>query len=177
MEIRKMRSTDDFGAIGRVYAQSWKHAYRGIVPQPYLDALSGERWSGILAANQPGNLVMMDGDVYVGTSKVCPARDEAMVSWGEIVSLYLLPDHMGKGLGAMLLRAALDALIEMGYRHAYLWVLEQNLHARGFYEHNGFVPNGDTAHIEIAGEDLIELRYCRDVKEFGQAIRVAGCRP
>lgn len=45
MEIRKLTVDDDIDAISRIYAVSWKSAYKGIVPQEY-------RWSPLLA-NSP----------------------------------------------------------------------------------------------------------------------------
>jgi hypothetical protein len=49
MKIRKVTKDDDFEAIGNIYCCSWKTAYRGIVPQDYLDTLSGRHWSSVLA--------------------------------------------------------------------------------------------------------------------------------
>ena len=48
MEIRKVKRTDDFYVISRIYALSWKTAYRNIVPQKYLDELSEDRWYIVL---------------------------------------------------------------------------------------------------------------------------------
>ena len=39
MEIRKLRAGDDLLAVSRVYEESWRRAYRGLLPQEYLDAL------------------------------------------------------------------------------------------------------------------------------------------
>ena len=37
MEIRPLREADDRLEAGRIYEESWKSAYRGPVPQAYLD--------------------------------------------------------------------------------------------------------------------------------------------
>ena len=39
MEIRYHSESDDRKEISRIYEESWKYAYRGIIPQEYLDAI------------------------------------------------------------------------------------------------------------------------------------------
>lgn len=39
MEIRQIRQEDDRMAISHIYEESWKFAYRNIVPQSYLDSI------------------------------------------------------------------------------------------------------------------------------------------
>ena len=39
MEIRLLRDSDDRVAVSRIYEESWKFAYKGIVPQAYLDSI------------------------------------------------------------------------------------------------------------------------------------------
>ena len=40
VEVVRLAAGDDMAAVARVYARSWRHAYRGIVPQSYLDSVS-----------------------------------------------------------------------------------------------------------------------------------------
>lgn len=44
MTIRPQCSTDDPLAISRVYEESWKTAYRGIIPASYLDSIPAGHW-------------------------------------------------------------------------------------------------------------------------------------
>ena len=39
MEIRKLRPGDDLFAVSRVYEEGWRAAYRGLLPQDYLDSI------------------------------------------------------------------------------------------------------------------------------------------
>jgi GNAT superfamily N-acetyltransferase len=161
MEIRKARPDDDFKAIGNIYCCSWKTAYRGIVPQDYLDTLSGRHWSSVLADSRYDTYVMMDGGKYIGVSSVCAARDEKMADWGEICSFYLLPEYWGRGYAKLLFERVINALLDGCYQDIYLWVLNENIRARKFYKKHGFQPNGDTAVITIEGQELTEVRYIR----------------
>jgi ribosomal protein S18 acetylase RimI-like enzyme len=159
MKIRKITPDDDFDAISRVYARSWKAAYKGIVPQDYLDGLPENKWSQMLKKSVWTSLVLIEEGEIIGTSMVCLGRDEAMADWGEIVSIYLLPEYFGRGYGKPLLDSAIAELKGMGYKFIYLWVLEDNKRARAFYEKNGFTASPDRHVDNIGGKDLVEIRY------------------
>lgn len=165
MEIRTMQP-GDIDHVSRIYALSWKAAFRGIVPQTYLDALPENRWSPILAKSPFASLVLLEEGQYVGTSSFGSARDESMPGWGEIVSIYLLPEYYGQGYGKKLLNAVISALAQKGYEDVYLWVLADNMRARSFYEKNHFQHNGDTKFTDIGGAQLPEMRYERRIDEI-----------
>ena len=89
MEIRYMRA-GDAAEVGGVYAESWRYAYRGIVPQAYLDRLSGDWWAKALKEERE-NLVMAEDGRIIGTVGFGKSRWDFHRDYGEIVSLYLLP--------------------------------------------------------------------------------------
>ena len=159
MEIRKTKPDDDFDAISRIYARSWKAAYKEIVPREHLDGLPDTKWSRTLRQSEWTSLVLIEDGKYVGTASVCHARDETMYDWGEVVSVYLLPEYFGRGYGKPLIEAAIEELKRMGYRFIYLWTLEENRQARSFYEKNGFSASPDRLTLNIGGKDLVEIRY------------------
>lgn len=150
--------------ICRVYALSWKTAYRGMIPDDYLDALSETKWTSHLSKDSDRLLLAIDHDKIVGVSTYSAARDSAMAGWGEIISLYLLPSYYRKGIGTKLLKAAIKELTDIGYRQLYLWVLEDNRSARSFYEQNGFIFSGDRQADQIGGKTVYELRYICCIK-------------
>lgn len=162
MEIRKITEYDNLNDISRIYYLSWKAAYNDILPKQYLDNLSESQWSAILL-NPPWEnsetFVMVENGKFVGTSLICAARDEEMKGWGEIVSIYLLPDLFDKGFGKNLLKHSIFALKSKGYKKIYLWTLKDNLRAQKFYSKNGFVFSGIEKSIKIANADLIEIQY------------------
>lgn len=83
--------------------------------------------------------------------------EERMI--GEIVSIYLLPEYIGKGWGKALLQRAVEELHKEGYRDIFLWVLEENRNARGFYERMGFRKREVYLNDNIGGRDLREVQY------------------
>lgn len=159
MEIRYITPADDRMAISRIYEESWKCAYKGMIPQDYLDSITEGRW--VSGFDNPGwkTLVCMDGDRAVGTSSFCKSRFERFCDWGEVVSIYFLPDYMGKGYGKILMQCVVSELKKQGYKDIFLWVLEENMRARHFYEQIGFSPTDDFLNDNIGGKALREIRY------------------
>lgn len=76
MEIRGLRPEDDRNALSRVYEESWKHAYRGIIPQDYLDSIPQGQWAASADKPSMNTLVMFENGELIGTSSFCPSRFE-----------------------------------------------------------------------------------------------------
>jgi GNAT superfamily N-acetyltransferase len=66
---------------------------------------------------------------------------------------------MGKGYGRALLERCIGELEKQGFGRIILWVLEENLSARRFYERNGFVCTGEYIEDNIGGKPLREVLY------------------
>ena len=75
---------------------------------------------------------------------------ERAAGFGEIISLYFLPEYIGKGYGRLLLQAAGSELKKMGFDKVFLWVLEGNQNARHFYEKCDFVQTSDVCSATLA---------------------------
>lgn len=112
-------------------------------------------------------LIFENGDP-VGCVAYGKSRDRALTNWGEIVSIYLLPEYFGKGYGKNLLEIALLDLKQSGYQNIYLWVFKENQRARHFYEKNKFQFNKDECICEIVGEQLTDIRYIYSFDNFGK---------
>ncbi len=164
MKIRKIDKSDSREEISNVYEQSWKYAYKDIIPQEFLDSIPSGQWCGAVDKPDMNTFVMIDGDRIIGTSCFCKSRFEAYGDWGEIVSIYLLPEYMGRGYGRDLFRAAVDELKIMGFKSLFLWVLEENHRARRFYEKHGFKNSGERLENNIGGKILYELRYIYEIE-------------
>lgn len=164
MEIRHIKEYDDKFAISHIYEESWKWAYRDIIPKSYLESIPAGNWSARLSDFRGKTLVMLEDETYIGTSSCCESRLSEFAGFGEIVSIYLLPEYAGMGYGRQLLSAAVNELAGLGYRDIYLWVLEDNHRARDFYQKFGFVLSDEYLDTEIGGKKLRELQYRYHVK-------------
>lgn len=164
MEIRPMLPDDDRLALSSIYEESWRWAYRGIVPQTFLDALPVGRWQEFFDDRGVHTLVAVDGGVYAGTASFGASRFPDYGGEGEVISLYLRPEYTGRGLGRALIESAIASLANMGFDAVFLWVLEENAGARAFYERVGFRRSGEVLNDEIGGKPLRELRYVKYLK-------------
>lgn len=164
MKIRHMMDHDDRTAISRIYEESWRAAYRGIVPQEYLDGIPEGNWNSFFDMAGIETLLMLDGRKFAGTASYCQSRFDEDDNIGELVSIYLLPQYMGRGYGKKLLQAATDELTRMGYDEISLWVLEENRRARDFYENMGFYSSGRYMDDSIGGKPVREIQYRRRLR-------------
>lgn len=160
---------DDAEQIAEVHVRSWQAAYRGLLPQDYLDRLdpagrveSSRRMLQEADLPRSGTLAATEGGYLVGFAHIGPARDEdADHTVGEVFAIYLAPRAWGKGYGRELMSGALARLGEAGYQQATLWVLDSNARARRFYEAAGFQPDGAVKEDHSRGFGLTEIRYRR----------------
>lgn len=160
----------DARAIASVHVQSWQGAYRGLLPQDYLDNLSSERrllgWQETLRETdwpRAGTLVAEHDQHIIGFADFRPTRDndQDSVVVGELTSIYVVPAAWGYGTGRQLMTATLTALHDAGFAQATLWVLTSNARAIRFYLSNDWRPDGTTKQQQIAGQLITEARYRR----------------
>ena len=159
MTIRRM-SVSDEAEVGRLYVTSWQAGYKGLLPQSYLDGLDEWRWNSKFT-DLPGSFVITEGETIVGHSCARLAADETMDGWGEVWTLYVLPEYWGRGYGRALLENSVNWLSRQGFDRVYLWALDTNTRARRFYERCGFTATPDTLKCDIAGITVTDIRYVR----------------
>jgi GNAT superfamily N-acetyltransferase len=161
---------EDARAIAEVHVASWRHAYRGLLPDDYLDRLSVDERERTRREHLEdrssgwGTLVVDDAGRVVGFSTYGPSRDEdATSATGEVPAIYLDPDVIGTGVGRELLAETIFALRAAGFTHASLWVLEGNVRARRFYEKAGWVWDGSVSTHSFECANQPAVRYAIDL--------------
>ena len=159
MEIRYITQSDDRMAISRIYEESWKHAYKDIIPQEFLNSIEEGKWVPVLDSPDWYTLVCVEDGKYIGTSSFCKSRFSDYPAYGEIISIYLLPDYTGKGYGGKLFDKAVSELKKQGYDKLLLWVLEDNTLAKEFYIKHNFIESDNIMNDNIGGKQLREVMY------------------
>jgi len=157
----------DAPVVARVHTASWRHAYRGLLPQEYLDALSVEArtktWAKVFS-QLPGQAMTslvaeLDGQI-IGFACVGPSRDDDTdPATCELWGLYLDPAQWGAGHGHTLHTEALDVARASGAAAAILWVLTTNQRVRHFYERHGWAADGAEKTVWRGDVRLDETRY------------------
>jgi ribosomal protein S18 acetylase RimI-like enzyme len=157
---------EDAEAVERLRIAGWQTAYRGIIPDDFLDGLPVDvarrrRHMAQLPAELSDSVATEDGAV-VGWVSCGPCRDPDRpgARQGEIFACYVDPAAWRKGVGGLLMEHALAVLAAAGRDDVTLWVLEANDRARRFYEKFGFAPDGKRMLREF-GVPVPEVRYWR----------------
>lgn len=159
IDIRQANSADA-AAVAEVHAESWDHAYRGIIPHKPLRDMITRRdsawWQRIIDRSAAVLVVDLGGKV-VGYATMGKNRTEQLKADGEIYELYVLPEYQGIGLGSKLFSAAVSMLKNHNLSSYVVWALEDNDNALRFYEGKngrdcaeGLEVFGDTSLNKIA---------------------------
>ena len=177
MELETFRDAvpEDWAAIADLHIASWRSAYRGILPETYLDdTIFEERrafWRSALAGQRGDDLVIVAtrGLELNGVMAVRLGADRGYDA--TIENLHVRPDLRGGGLGRRLIAAAAERLMAAAVSTICLWVFDRNESAIRFYEGlggkreaRGFddFAGAQTPHTQIIWTDLGELRAaCR----------------
>lgn len=168
MKLIRKATIQDAEAIARIHVFSWQHAYRGLIPDNFLNGLSvpgrTEFWRSNLAAEPDGTLIVETGFEVVGFAGFGPARDKpAAPACAELYAIYIAPDHWGGGCGNLLWAEVERVLIAAGFSRVTLWVLSENRRGRRFYERHGFSVDGTSKVISFSGTGLAEVRYVKNI--------------
>ena len=165
----------DAHAIANVLVQSWRAAYRDLLPDEVLASLSvpdrEKLWSDFLTARPPHTravVATMAGAIvgFAATGPPLVPTDRADPTVGDLYALYLAPDVWRRGIGTQLHAAALDQLRSSGFTHAGLWILDTNERALRFYYRHGWTDTGRSQLDQGPGDiELHERRLHRDLSE------------
>ncbi|KTD40416.1 GNAT family N-acetyltransferase [Legionella parisiensis] len=156
---------DDAEAIAQIHICSWQKMYRDFIPEVILQNLSlkdrTKQWYDLIELGVKVLIIEINNQI-VGFASICPFRDFSEdSSMGEISAIYLHPDYWRMGLGTQLCLAAISELANQGYKKILLWVFEDNIQARKFYDALGFEATSSTKLEEFyeGGALLKEILY------------------
>lgn len=161
--IRSAELTDA-GGIARVQVDTWRTAYRGILSDDFLAALSYAQsqtvWQKILSDPAPDRFGYVAGDEHdtvLGFIHGGRERDGRDKFAGEIYAIYVLEAFQRRSIGRRLTAALARRLVDAGLSSLLVWVLEKN-RFRAFYEALGGQWLGQKP-ITVGGKELVEVAY------------------
>lgn len=163
----------DARRIAEIHVAGWRAAYRGQMPDAFLESLSVDqraevRLRDIETPRTPAHRTWVAEDVerIVAFALTGPSRDEgAGADVAELFALYADPARWGTGAGRALTDHVLADLGRRRTREVMLWVLEGNARARRFYQIAGFTPDGGEKQVPFGGVPLREVRYRRSLSD------------
>jgi GNAT superfamily N-acetyltransferase len=156
---------DDASAIAALHAESWRTAYRGFLPDEFLDGpLTADRmrlWAVRMPAPDPHRRLVLkavSNGALVGFA--CVLLD-AEPAWGALLdNLHVKPMLRGHGIGTRLFDESREwvAHAAPGQR-LHLTVIEANVDARRFYDRQGGLVVDRQIVEVVPGTRLPVLRY------------------
>jgi ribosomal protein S18 acetylase RimI-like enzyme len=161
----RLATAADADAIGRVQVESWRAAYRGLLPD---DAIAGfdvrqrqQLWrEGLSRTPRPGSATFVVEEIgeVIGFASVGGSREPNAVQEGELYAIYLHPTCWGRGIGRALIQRAEESLRASGFRSAILYVIEGNERGERFYRAAGWEADGSKVEA-FQGATVTEARY------------------
>ena len=166
IEIRRA-APSDARAIAEIGVAGWQAAYRGILPDEFLDGLSvaarETAWRMMLESDEAGEApawLAARGERVIGFVAGGPPRDDDVSQpAAEVYAIYVMPDSWRGGAGKTLLGTVVDQWRARRVETLVLWVLEANASGRAFYEAMGWAPDGSRQEIAFGGFTATEVRY------------------
>ena len=153
-EIREARA-DEGPILAGVQERASVAALAHIFPPeqyPYPREVVRARWVAAVAEPRTRTLIAVSSEEPAGA---------ACVSEGWLDGLYVVPERWGTGLADELHGRALDLVGDLGSPSCKLWVLEDNMRARRFYERCGWRENGEARVVEFPPNPL-DIGYTLD---------------
>jgi GNAT superfamily N-acetyltransferase len=138
--VREARA-GDADALLRVQREASLSAFAHIFPAAsageFPDEVIRRSWVAAVASPSAQVLVAERHGEVVGVVSLYPGD-------GLLARLFVVPRHWGEGIGGHLHDLAVERLRSEANAAPWLWVLEDNHEARGFYERRGWRFTGET---------------------------------
>jgi ribosomal protein S18 acetylase RimI-like enzyme len=141
-----MDSVEIAHLIAPLHAASWKSTYRGIFSDEYLDHLVDEdrlaHWR-----KHVRELTENDGEIFIARLQdeavgfLCIERPDPLntrMQGAYVNNLHVMPHIKGQGIGTALLEHGTTWARQRGFEEMMLFVYEDNVGARRFYQSNGW---------------------------------------
>lgn len=135
--------------LAYIQTESWKAGFKDILSAEILQKCTQlDRSTAMyrrLLEEKRGNgyLLSVEGNPH------CIAwwdstREMDMPGYAELICIHSLESKWRKGYGSRMMDTVLQDMIKSGYSKVMLWVFEDNIRARRFYEKHGFLFKGKT---------------------------------
>ena len=139
----------DEETLAYIQTESWKAAFKDILDADILQRCTQmdkatAMYRRLLEQNiGNGYLLKVEGVPHCIAWWDC-TRENDMPDYAELICIHSLQNHWREGYGSKMMDAVLRDIASAGYTKVMLWVFEENVRARRFYEAHGFTTDGKT---------------------------------
>ena len=172
---------NDAKDIATVHTRAWHESYHGLIDRAFLETITLQRnlprriaalEKAATGNGHPHYVAILPGQEIVGFACCGKWRSAAgqekgqKEGWeepeGEISAIYLLDSAKRAGIGKQLFLACIDDLLQRNIRTMGLWVLQDNLPARKFYEAMGGRCTQENTPLVFGENEYLECAYVYD---------------
>lgn len=136
--VIRRATPEDAPAIAGVRIDSWRGAFKGLIPDSYLQAMSladsTALWTKVLEAASDAActfVVEVDG-VILGFASGITLADSQYGFDAELTGVYVMPSIQRSGVATRLVKKVGATLAQAGATNLLVWVLAENRPARDF---------------------------------------------
>ncbi|XVV02114.1 N-acetyltransferase family protein [Actinosynnema sp. CA-248983] len=159
---------DDVQQIARIHRDTWRTAYRSLLPEEVLGGLGDTTQAWAEAVEEDQVLVATEGEFLVGycVAGRAPAEEVAKAdgtlppdaATTALVSILVEPRWGRRGHGGRLLATAAKTLRDKGNTRGIAWVPEADRSSTNFYAKAGWEADGTVRTLDAGGRPLREIR-------------------
>ena len=156
----RLARPQDAVPLARIYVEAWQDTYAAILPHRLLANMSlGLHAARLERAIRKGAVLVAEvrRRGVVGLAGFGAARDPSLGFDGEVYTLYVDPDFLGRGAGRALLHGAFGALETRAFHSCQIWSHAQN-HACFFYEAMGGTRIAERR-VMLGGQEVDEVAF------------------
>jgi GNAT superfamily N-acetyltransferase len=169
VSVRPARPSDA-AELGRIQVDTWRTAYRSVLPAPVIEQLSadtaGQSWHAAVATPPTSRhhvLVAEEQQWRVGFVALGPPDDlepdDPEPTTTTALALIVVEPRWGRrGHGSRLLAAAMDHARADGMTRAISWIPEADTVTREFLASAGWAPDGLARALDTGAGELREIR-------------------
>lgn len=159
-------SLKDTDILGEIHSESSQAAFKSIIPEDVLNEVFSierrtKRFVSELEEGSPRTAIIFEDNEPAGLLSFGKCRyGNNDNSWVEIWRVYIIPKYWGSDAAKELMEWGINEIQKDNFMNIELWVLEENIRGRNFYEKMGF-KHDKTFQITNVGRELSELRYIK----------------
>ncbi len=165
--IIRMNELKDQEQMAHIKVDGWKNAYDKIIASNYLNTLNYEqqtkRYISSFDEYKDRVLVAVKDDEVLGYS--CFDTNKKDNADSELVSLYIKPSYIGKGIGTRLFKETCKVLLSHKKSSMIVWCLSDNVNAINFYESLGGISI-ETKSVKIGNSYYSEQAFYFNLKSM-----------
>lgn len=163
INIRKAE-IGDAKTLAYIQTQSWKDAFGQIISSKDLEEYSNfdkakDMYQMLLDKNIANGYILSIDETPYCTAYWDKVRELEEEKCCELICIHSLSDNWGNGYGKIMMEYVLKQMKKEQFEKVVLWVFEENIRARNFYENQGFILTEKSKEFCNA----VEIMYCKEI--------------